>query len=253
MVEAVDERTGLVVVNHVANEMGTIQPVFEIARQVKQLYPRCRVHVDAVQALAQLDLSCYPAEVDTVAISSHKIHGTQGVGALLVRPNVSLRPMLYGGDQQDGVRPGTLNLPGIVGFGVAASLVEKRRLEGVSKMTFLSKELLEGVIARVEGVRVLGDPTARAPGILIFAIRGVASEVLLRVLERNGVYASAGSACHASRSEPPSSLRDAGLREDEGPIRISLSYDTNKEEIERAISALVEGIAAVRSGHAGRK
>ena len=247
---AVDERTALVSVTHVANEMGTVQPVAEIAARAKARAPRCRVHVDAVQAAAQLARLDYPLEVDMVSISAHKLHGPQGVGALLVRPEVSLRPLLTGGDQQDGVRPGTLNLPGILGLGAAASLVTARRRDAVPRMAALAARLISGACA-VPGVRALGEPVARAPGIAVLAVEGVKAEVLLHALEMRGVLASSGAACHARRAEPPRCLRDAGLGRAEGAVRLSLSFDTTPDEIEFAVAAFAGAVDAVRAGSAG--
>jgi cysteine desulfurase len=248
---AVDDRTALVALIHVANEMGTVQPVAEAARAVKRIAPRCRVHVDAVQALAQLPRLDYPREVDTLAISAHKIHGPQGVGALLYRPESAPRPLIRGGDQQRGVRPGTLDAAGISGFGEAARLLVERRERGARWMRELTDLLLERVGTEPGGVRTLGDPARRAPGIAVLAVAGARSEVLLHALEAEGVLASAGSACHASSSEPPRCLREAGLEGGEAALRISLSFDTTREEIEAACAAFASAVRNVRSGRAG--
>jgi len=248
---AVDERTALVSVCHVANEMGTIQPVAEIAARVKAKSPRCRVHIDAVQAAAQCARLDYPLTVDMVSISAHKLHGPQGVGALLLRPDVTVRPLLAGGDQQDGMRPGTLNTPGISGLGAAAGLVASRRSAAVPVMADLGAHLSRGMCGAVAGVRSLGDPGSRAPGIVVLAIDGVRSEVLLHALEMHGVLASSGAACHARRSEPPRCLRDAGLRAGEGSIRFSLSFDTTDDEVRCAVAAFAAAVEAVRAGRVG--
>jgi cysteine desulfurase len=248
---AVDERTALVSITHVASEMGTVQPVAEIAARVKARAPRCRVHVDAVQAAAQCASLDYPLAVDLVSISAHKIHGPQGVGALLARPEIAVRPLLAGGDQQGGVRPGTLNCPGIVGFGAAAAAIRTRREVAVPCMAGLAQTLSAGACGAVPGVRPLGDPSARAPGMVVLAVGGVRSEVLLHALDARGVLASSGAACHARRTEPPRCLRDAGLRRDEGSIRFSLSFDTTADEVERAVVAFAEAVAALRAGRAG--
>ncbi len=249
--EAVTEKTALVTVIHVANEIGTQQPVAEVARLVKAKAPKCRLHVDAVQAVAQLSsLDCVP-EVDMVSVSAHKIHGPQGVGALLTRPNVRPRPLIFGGDQQDGLRPGTLNLPGIAGFARAMRLLRERREEGVGQMRRLTDRLIGEVTGSMDGVRQLGDPSCRAPGMVVFAVDGVRSEVLLHALEARGVLASSGSACHSTRTKLPRSLRDAGLRTSEGAVRFSLTLDNSSREIEQAIDAIKEAINAVRGGRAG--
>ncbi|MCK9462803.1 MAG: aminotransferase class V-fold PLP-dependent enzyme [Proteobacteria bacterium] len=249
--EAVDDRTALVSVTHVANEMGTVQPVAEIAARVKAKAPRCRVHVDAVQAAAQCARLEYPLAVDMVSLSAHKIHGPQGVGALLLRPDVSIRPLLAGGDQHGGLRPGTLNAPGIAGFAAAAGAIACRRSAAVPAMAALADRLSLGLCGAASGVRPLGAKEARAPGIVVIAVAAVRPEVLLHALETRGVLASSGAACHSRRREPPRCLRDAGLRAGEGSIRFSLSYDTTAEEVEGAVAAFAAVVEAVRAGHAG--
>ncbi len=231
---AVDERTALVSLVHVASEMGTTQPVEQVARLVKRAAPLCRVHVDAVQAAAQLGILDYSAAVDMVSISAHKIHGPQGVGALLLRPDVVPRQLICGGDQQEGIRPGTLNLPGIVGFGVAAALTMERRQVMVGQMASQAQELIQRVVGEVTGVRLMGDRQARAPGMVVLAVEGVRSQVLLHALEMRGVLASSGSACHSRRTRPPRCLLDAGLRSNEGVVRFSLGPDTSDTEIDAA-------------------
>ncbi len=253
VVSAVDDKTALVSITHLANELGTVQPVGEIASLVKRKAPRCRVHVDAVQAAAQLQTLDYPKEVDMVSLSAHKIHGPQGVGALLLRSDTRPRPLMCGGDQQDRIRPGTLNLPGIVGFGVAARLMVERRGEGVPVMAARSARLLEQVLSACEDVRVLGDPNARAPGMIVLAVGGVKSQVLLHALEARGVLASSGAACHSTRSRPSRALLDAGLRPHEGSLRLSLSMDTTDDEVARATLAIVDAVGAVRDGRASRQ
>jgi len=243
---AADERTAVVALTHVASEMGTIQPVAEAARLVAAAAPRALFHVDAVQALAQVERPDYPREVGSLALSAHKIHGPQGVGALLLRPGIRPRPLLAGGDQQDGLRPGTFDLPGIAGFAAAATSFASRRAEGVPRMRALGDELAALLVAAAPGVRLLGDPAARAPGILVLAVAGVGSEVLLHALEERGVLASAGAACHSTRAEPPRALVEAGLGRDEGVLRLSLSIDTTADEIGRAAAAFAAAVTALR-------
>jgi cysteine desulfurase len=251
---SIDERSGLVTLTQVAGELGTVQPVAQVACGVKQIQSLCRVHVDAVQSLAQLNELGLPPEVDMVSISAHKIHGPQGIGALLLRPGVMPRKLIHGGDQQDGLRPGTLNLPGIVGFGIAADLYGKRREKGIAKMQRLTQRLTNELTTRVAGIRPLGDPDSRAPGIVVLAVEGVESEVLLRTLEARGVLASASSACHSTRKEPPRAMLDAGLkRQGEGALRFSLTLDTSEAQIERAAEAVRQSVEMLRVGDRGAR
>jgi cysteine desulfurase len=249
--EAVDKQTALVSLTHVANELGTIQPVAQTARAVRAVSKSCRFHVDAVQALAQLETLEYPPEIEMVSISAHKIHGPQGIGALLLRPQVKPRPLIHGGDQQSGLRPGTFNLGGIVGFGTAARLLNDRRSKGVTMMSKLADQLSSGLLENIGGIHLLGSQSQRAPGILVCAVDGVQSEVLLHALEMRGVLAASSSACHASRKEPSQALTEAGLKTSQGALRFSLSFDTTRAEIEGAIKATISAVEAVRKGQAG--
>lgn len=246
----VSAETALVTIIHVANEMGTVQPVNEIARAVRRIAPRCRVHVDAVQAAAQLPRLDYGREVDSVTISGHKIHGPQGVGALLFRTNSSVKPLFCGGDQQRGMRPGTLNLPGIAGMGEAARITLERRESGSQSMYRHLETFRQLVCTRT--IRQLGDNHHRAPGMLILAIENIKSEVLLHTLEKYGVLASAGSACHSTRTAPPQCLVDAGLRREDGVLRISLNYEITPAELATAATRIHTAIEEVRKGKAGQ-
>ncbi|MBN2804793.1 MAG: cysteine desulfurase, partial [Deltaproteobacteria bacterium] len=249
VLKAVDENCAIVSIVHVAGELGTVQPVFEIAKAVKKKNPKTRVHIDAVQAAGSLPRLDYPDFVDMVTISAHKFHGPQGVGALLVRPHISLKPMFFGGDQQKGIRPGTLNMPAIAGMGLAAQITAKRRFESSVK-TRLSADLFRDLILCEDGVRVLGSQEHRSPGIIIAAVAGTRSEVLLHTMEIEGVYASAGSACHSSRTNPSASYVDEGLRDDEGVIRFSIGDEYSNEEIEAAADIFIRSVKKVRVNRA---
>jgi cysteine desulfurase len=248
----IDERTALLCIPHVAPELGTVQPVRALSKAAKAVSGKIRVHVDAVQAAAQLPRLNYSSEVDSVALSAHKLHGPQGVGALLLRPGVSLRPLVRGGDQEDGLRPGTYNLPGIVGFGVAARIWAQHRAQASAQMARLTERLVGSVLAAVEGVRLLGDPTARAPGMAVLAASGVRSEVLLHALEAKGVLAASSSACHSRRKEPPASLVAAGLLASEGAVRFSLSEHTTLQEVELTVIAFESAVEESRGGGVAR-
>ncbi|MCP4198286.1 MAG: cysteine desulfurase [Proteobacteria bacterium] len=251
MAAAVDNRTALVSLIHVASEIGTVQHVADVASRVKAKSKRCKTHVDGVQALAQLPSLNYPPEVDMVSISAHKIHGPQGVGALLLRPDVKPRSLIAGGDQQGGLRPGTFNLPGIVGLGVAMRLLGERRKQAIAAVGKLTDHLVNRIESEVAGVKLLGDRSRRAPGMAVFGVDRVPSEVLLHALEIRGVLASSSSACHSRRKSPPKSLRQAGLKSDQGAVRFSLTIGTSLEEIEWAIEAFIDAVDAIREGRAG--
>jgi cysteine desulfurase len=241
----------MVSVTHTAGEMGTVQPIAEIAKGVKRLQQKCRMHTDAVQALPQLGHLAICPEVDMVTVSAHKIGGPQGVGALLVRPNALPRPLLFGGDQQQAVRPGTFNLPGIAGFGEAARIFAEERDAGIHAMRTLCNRLILEIVSRVEGASLLGDPSSRAPGIAVIAFDNMESEVLLHALENLGVLASSSSACHSARKDPPRCLVHAGLRHGQGAVRFSLSTKTTPQDIDGAVAAVSQAVSAFRRGRFG--
>lgn len=247
--KSVCKQTALVSVIHIANEMGTVQPVNEIAQAVKRLAPRVKIHVDATQAAAQLPRLDYCKEVDMVTISGHKIHGPQGIGALLFRTGSAIKPLFCGGDQQRGMRPGTLNLPGIVGLGEAARITVQMRQEAVVAMQHRMDAFREQIIG--DDIYQLGDNHYRAAGMLVIGIRNINSEVLLHTLEKYNVLASAGSACHATRAKPPKCVVDAGLKSGDGVVRFSIEYQTSKEALRQAANILKTAILEVRQGRAG--
>ena len=241
---AVRPDTALVACMWVQNEIGTIQPVDAIARAVKARAPRCHVHVDGVQALGKLVVDVGDAAFDSLAISAHKIHGPKGAGALWLKKGARLKPLVFGGGQERGLRPGTEGVPGIVALGLACELAAAARAEAAPRMTALRDELWRAIAAGVPSARRNGEPATTAPHILSVGFAGVPAEPLLHALEAEGVYVSAGSACHAKDKKPSATLRAIGVPDDTGVIRLSLSRFTSAAEIARAAQVVV---AAVRS------
>jgi cysteine desulfurase len=237
--------TALVAIGHVNNEIGSVQPVAEVAAALRRIAPRPALHVDAVQSLGKLPLRLRVWGVDTCAVSAHKIHGPKGVGALYVRPGTRLVPLLRGGDQQGGLRPGTENVPGIAGFGVAAELCAADA-GAAARMAALKRRLWQGIAAAVPGAAVNGPaPDAGAPHILNVRFPGLPAEVLLHALEARGVACSAGSACHARRPQPSHVLLALGLpAADVGAsLRFSLSRLTTADEVDAAVAAIAAAAA----------
>jgi len=233
----------LVAIGHVNNEVGTIQPIAEIGAALSRLTPKPAFHVDAVQSFGKVALRPREWGIDTCALSAHKIHGPKGVGALWVRGGLRLVPLLYGGDQQGGLRPGTENVPGIAGFGEAV-----RRLDpdAPARLARLRERLWTGISA----VAVRNGPPAEhaAPHILNVRVDGLPAEVLLHALEQRGVACSAGSACHSRRPEPSHVLLALGLPPEAvmSSIRLSLSSLTTEAEVDAAGAAMVDAIASLR-------
>lgn len=241
------EDTILVSVMYVNNETGAIQPIERIGAFLKDKR-KTLLHVDAVQALGKIPLKIKEAGIDLLAVSGHKVHGPKGVGALYVRDGVQLAPLLYGGGQERGVRSGTENAPGIVGFGVAAEKAVKEMAQGSRHMSGLRDLLIERLEAEFADAKVNTPKTHAAPHVVNVSFPGVRGEVLIHTLETNGVYVSTGSACSSKEKIYSRVLKALGLSEKylEGGIRISLSSSTTREEVEAAIGHLKTAVEDLR-------
>jgi cysteine desulfurase len=240
--------TVLVSVMAVNNEVGTVQPVAEVARIVREARGRERtplLHVDAVQSFGRVTLPT--ADVDLLTVSAHKVHGPKGVGALVVGAGVRLEPLLHGGDQQRALRPGTENVPGIVGFGAAAARLRQEGEAAVAHLQRLRDRLRER-LRTIPGLVCNTPETGAAPHILSVRIPGVRGETLVHRLEVEGIYVSTGSACHSRDPRPSHVLLAMGLSADEAlsSIRISLARTTTMEEVDAAADALARAAAELR-------
>ncbi len=233
--------TRLVAQMLVSNEFGSIYPTSCIAALLKARDSRAHLHVDAIQALGKLPLSLEELGADSVALSAHKVNGPQGVGALVCARELSLRPLLHGGGQEGGLRSGTENVAGIVGFGVAAELAERAQARTLEHLFALRARLLDGLqnLAGVDAVAP-GDLEQQQPGILSLRVAGAPAEVWLHHLDSRGVVCSAGSACQANTKEISPVLLAAGLSPEEARqvLRLSLGGDNTFEEIERTCAVL---------------
>ena len=237
----------------VQNEVGAVYPVRELARIVRSRSPHAAVHVDAVQAFGKMEFSLHELGADSVAISGHKVHGPQGAGALITRADLPLRPLVFGGGQEGGVRSGTENVAGIVGLGRAAEIAHAEIAATCAHLDAL-RELCVARLARLEGARVLepASPSSRVLGAIVAVILpGAPSEVRMHHLEELGVVVSAGSACHAHESEASPALLAMGVSalDARSMLRLSFSRETTAEDVERGIDALErvhERLAEVR-------
>ena len=226
----------------VSNEIGTIQPIAEIAARLRAAGWRGHFHVDAVQALGKISLRLGDLGADSIALSSHKLHGPKGVGAIVVRAGVRLSAVWGGGKHEGGLRPGTENAPGIVGFGEAAEMATSDLARSGAAMAALRDKLVAGILAAGIGARDATAGLARAPHIAALVFPRVMPEVLLHALEKRGVYVSAGSACSSRDRHPSAAAVALGLRDDEGMVRLSLSRLTSEEDIDAAIAAVPEAV-----------
>jgi cysteine desulfurase len=243
---AVGDGTAVVACMLVNNELGTVQPVAEVTRAVRARRAGVHVHCDAVQALGKIIVDAPALGVDSLAVSAHKLHGPKGAGALWLKKGARLSPLWSGGGQQQGLRSGTENVPGIVGLAEAARLATSALAESGPRVAALRDHLVAEVLAAIPGARDNAAGAPRVPHIASLAFPGVAAEPLLHALEARGIYVSAGAAC-ASRGHGPSHvLKAIGLSEDAGTLRVSLAAATTAEEIDVAIRALVDEARGMR-------
>ena len=236
--EAVTPDTDLVSVQWVNNETGAILPVEEIARLCQSR--GVLFHTDAAQAVGKLPVSVTELPVDFLTFTAHKFHGPQGVGALYVRSSKGLLPLLWGGPQEGGFRPGTENVPGIIGMGTAAQL-RLERLEDVQRlMASLRDHFEQSVIDRVPDVEVNSDPDMRVCNTTNLLFRDVDGQALVARLDQEGIRCSQSSACTNQRPEPSYVLRAMGLSESEAyaSIRFSFSEFNTVEDVDEAVAHL---------------
>ncbi len=235
---AVRSDTFLVSVMLANNEIGTIQPIAEIARFARER--GVLMHTDAVQAASFLDLDVDRLGVDLLSLSAHKFYAPKGVGVLYVRRGTPLVPLIHGGDQERQRRAGTENLAGIIGCGVALEMVEQHRLATCARLTALRDRLIEGIEATVPGALLNGDRRCRLPNNANFCVRDVQGETILLELEMENVYASSGSACHAGSQDPSHVLLAIGRSPEfaHTALRLTLGSPTTGDEVERVLELL---------------
>ena len=240
--------TILVSVMYVNNEMGAIEPVEELASLVHQKGKNIIFHVDAIQAYGKMEIRPKKQGIDLLSVSGHKIHGPKGVGFLYIDEKVRIKPLLYGGGQQRDLRPGTENVPGIAGLGLAAEEMYRDHKGKVARITELKDYFIDRV-QELEGVTVNSlKKSAGAPQIASVSFKGVRSEVLLHALEDKGIYVSSGSACSSNHPAISGTLRAIGVEKDllDSTLRFSFGLFNTKEEVDICISALEELLPVLR-------
>lgn len=244
---ALDDETILVSVMLGNNEVGTLQPIAEVARCTRAR--GIPLHTDAVQAVGLLDVDVRALGVDLLSLAAHKLNGPKGVGALYIRRGVRCHPLIHGGGQERGRRAGTENVAGIVGLATALRRAQAERAARVARITALRDRLVAGVLAAVPDAILTGHPSARLPHIASFILPGVESEPLLLNLDYRGVAASSGSACTSGSLEPSHVLLAMGYPPElaGGSLRLSLGHDNTAEEIDAAVAALREVVAICRA------
>ena len=244
---AITPETILITVMHANNEIGTIQPIKEIGALAREkgIY----FHTDAVQSVGKIPVNVGDMNVDMLSISAHKLYGPKGIGALYIRKGVRIDPLLHGGGHERGMRPGTENIPGIVGLGKACQIAEDNLEKNMEYVSSLRDRLIQGVLGNIEQSYLNGHPTKRLPNNANFRFTGIEGESLVLQLDAKEINASTGSACSSKKLEPSHVLMAIGLKEVDahGSLRISLGTENTPQDIDYTIDAINEVVERLRS------
>lgn len=237
----------LVSVMAVNNEIGTIEPIQEIGKIIHQKSPETIFHVDSVQAFGKIPLEFDKWRIDLMSMSSHKIHGMIGSGALLMSTRIKLHPLLLGGGQEFGLRSGTENILAISAFKYAAEEILKNQGQAFERIQTLKQKLKEGIQKINPSVKV-NTPDKNSPYVLNISFPGFGSELLMRFLEEKNIYVSAGSSCNSKKKKPSSVLKAMGCSEEEinSAIRFSFSPLTTEQEINYTLDVLPQILERLR-------
>lgn len=252
LLNEISEDTIIVSIMYVNNEIGSVQDITQISKLLKEKNPKILLHVDAIQAYGKYRIYPKRMGIDLLSISGHKIHGPKGIGALYIRDKVKLKPILFGGGQQKGMRSGTENVPGIAGLGAAVKEIYTEHENKIKRLYELKKAFILGV-NEIEDVTVNGitdnaEFIDTAPHIISVSFAGIRSEVLLHTLEEKKIYVSAGSACASNHPQLSGTLKAIGVKNDllDSTIRFSFSVNTTMDEIEYTLISLNEIIPKLR-------
>lgn len=247
--EKVHDRTTLVSFILVNNETGAIQKAEEIIRAVRMKNPKTLIHIDAVQAYGKIPISLYRLDVDLMSVSSHKIHGPKGCGALYIRRNTHILPVLHGGGQEKKLRSGTENVPAICGFAKAADIIHKNMDQNRKNASELRRIIIDGLSgAFPEGGCLINSPADGYEGILNISFPRVKAQVLMHHLEAENIFVSVGSACSSHKDTYSHVLRAMNLPKEniEGAIRLSFSGTNTPQQAVRFVEVIQKIIPAIR-------
>ncbi|MEM2914876.1 MAG: cysteine desulfurase NifS [Candidatus Bathyarchaeia archaeon] len=251
--KAITDKTVLVSIMHANNEIGTIEPIAEIAKVIGDrssvIGRKIYFHTDAVQTYGHIPVNVNELGVDLLSISAHKLYGPKGVGALYIRRGTKIVRFLHGGDQENKRRSSTENVPGIVGFGLAAELAQKEMVEENKKLIFLRDRLINGILERIPDSQLNGHPNLRLPNNVNVSIKYVEGESMLLNLDLQGIAASTGSACSSGSLEPSHVLLAIGLSHEiaHGSLRFTLGRYTTEEDIDYVLKVLPEIVVKLRA------
>lgn len=242
----ISEKTALVSIMMANNEIGTIQPIEEVVRIAHRF--GVLVHTDAVQSFGKMEINVEKLGVDLLTVSSHKIYGPKGVGALYIRKGTPIKPFIHGGHQEFGLRAGTENTIGIIGFGEAARILQERWKKDKERLEKLAEKLKSGIEQKIPAVKFNGHPEKRIKTTVNFAFPGLEAEAILLALATKEIYVSTGSACSEESEEASHVLLAIGLRPEiaRSAIRMSLGRFNTEEDVEIVLQQLPEIITKLR-------
>ncbi len=245
---AITNETILVSIMHTNNEIGSLQPIMEAGQLIKKKNPNIIFHVDAVQGYGKFRIHPKKMNIDLLSVSAHKIHGPKGVGFLYINDKVKVKPIIFGGGQQKGMRSGTENVAGIAGMAKAVEEIYENLDEKVSRLYALKARFVEQV-SQIEGIKINGlTGIESAPHVVSVSIEGIRSEVMLHALEDKGIYVSAGSACASNKPAFSATLKAIGIEKQylDSTLRFSFSTFTTEEELDYTVRQLCDMIPMFR-------
>ncbi len=249
VVKFIDAKTILVSVQHVNNEIGGIQPIEALGKSIRKTAPKAHFHVDGVQAVGKIPVSLQRSDIDSYAFSGHKINATKGIGALYLKNPKVIHPILWGSKQERGLRPGTENVPAIVGLGVAVNRLQNEFDAHQAAFIKNRNAFLQAIEESMDRTMIHTPISLEeaAPHIISLSFEGVKAEIVLHMLEMKEIYVSTGSAC-SSKARGNRILEQMGIAAKwrEGTLRISYGWDASIEEIEELVTALTEAVGEVR-------
>ena len=233
---------------HTNNEIGSLQPIAEAGALIKKMNPHTLFHVDAVQGFGKFRIYPKKMNIDLLSVSGHKIHGPKGCGFLYVNEKVKIKPIIFGGGQQNGLRSGTENVPGIAGLAKAVDMIYADLDRDVERLYALKQKFVDGV-SKIEYVKINGlTGRESAPHVVSVSVRGIRSEVLLHALEEKGIYVSSGSACASNHPQVSGVLKGIGASQEflDATLRFSMSEFTMPEEIDYTLDTLYNIVPKLR-------
>lgn len=244
--KSITSRTILATIMHANNIVGTIQPIEEIGKILKE--HDILFHTDAVQSFSNIETDVDRLNVDLLSLSGHKIYGPKGVGALYIRKGTRIMPQILGGGHERGIRSGTENIPGIAGLAKAVEIGRKNRSKKISGVTELREYLIKELLSKIDDVRLNGHPVKRLPGNCNFSFRYIEGESIVLRLDIAGIAASSGSACSSSSLKPTHTLTAMGLSNQDayGSLRITLGFENTKEEVDYFLEVIPKIISDLR-------